>query len=80
MPTNGKTTTIIILWGALQAIALFGLGILCTGVIANEHNNTVYHTQMIKDRTEMFSVLNYENNRAHSEILQRLARIEGKLP
>jgi hypothetical protein len=77
MQTNGKTTTIIILCGVLQAIILFGMGILCTGVIANENRNTETHRQMIRERTDMFNQLIMENNKAHTDIIQRLSRIEA---
>ena len=76
---NGRTTWLLWTAGALLTIIMFGMGILCSGVIANEIRNNQTHKEMVAERNFMFSELLKESNVAHSNILQRLSRIEALL-
>ncbi len=52
---------------------------LTIAIAANDIRNTENHSVMLKDRTILLNEFIHENNAAHQEIVQRLARIEAIL-
>lgn len=73
---NGKWQLAFWIMGVICCTWLTGL---TYGVVDNENRNTDTHKEMVKDRTDIFRELMRENEVAHSNILQRLSRIEALL-